>query len=133
MGGGIGYHSNNECMYIARFPCRPCKIPAANLVRLVCFLHARLCTVHILHSSKTCKIIARSCKIVATSLAICKIFEQVYKILLQEVSDSDASQPASFLQEPYVWDSSSVEQNRSRRFKKRAFENTKIHSALGRV
>ena len=77
------------------------KIPAANLVRL---LHARLCTVHILHGSKTCKIIARSCKIVATSLAICKIFEQVYKILLQDVSDFDASQPASFLQEPYVWD-----------------------------
>ena len=39
----------------------------------------------------------------ATSLAICKIFEQVYKILLQDVSDFDASQPASFLQEPYVW------------------------------
>ena len=43
----------------------------------------------------------------ATSLAICKIFEQVYKILLQDVSDFDASQPASFLQEPYVWDSAS--------------------------
>ena len=42
----------------------------------------------------------------ATSLAICKIFEQVYKILLQDVSDFDASQPASFLQEPYVWDGS---------------------------
>ena len=70
---------------------------------LVWFLHARLCTVHILHGSKTCKIIARSCKIIATSLAICKIFEQVYKILLQDVSDFDASQPASFLQEPYVW------------------------------
>ena len=40
----------------------------------------------------------------ATSLAICKIFEQVYKILLQDVSDFDASQPASFLQEPYVID-----------------------------
>ena len=39
----------------------------------------------------------------ATSLAICKIFEQVYKILLQDVPDFDASQPASFLQEPYVW------------------------------
>ena len=39
----------------------------------------------------------------ATSLAICKIFEQVYKILLQDVSDFDASQPASFLQEPYVY------------------------------
>ena len=79
---------------------------------LVWFLHARLCTVHILHGSKSCK---KSCKgrlarllqglvrFVATSLAVCKIFEQVYKILLQDVSDFDASQPASFLQEPYVW------------------------------
>ncbi len=53
-----------------------------------------------------CKILARSCMIVATSLAICKIFEQAYKIFWQDVSDFAASQPASFLQEPYVWDDS---------------------------
>ena len=111
------YHSNNECMYVARFPCRSCKITAANLVRLLYDSCMQDCVLFIscmaprlarnlarVDLQDYCKIIARSCKIVATSLAICKIFEQVYKTLLQDVSDFDASQPASFLQEPYVWE-----------------------------
>ena len=53
--------------------------------------------------ANSCKVLARSCKIVATSLAICMIFEQAYKIFLKDVSDFIASQPARFLQEPYVW------------------------------
>ena len=55
--------SNNEYTYVARFPRRSCKIPAANLVRLfygscmqdcVLYVHIR-----ILHGCKTCK---KSCK-----------------------------------------------------------------------
>ena len=45
----------------------------------------------------------KSCMIVATSLAVCKIFEAIWKIFLQDVSKFAASLPAGFLQDVYVW------------------------------